>query len=167
MLNLSEPYKNICTIKDLSYGKSNMLLLWRLSKSLRRKEAKVGQCRRKCSDVSKLFLPHRQNGSIVSLKLCRNLCSRKWLRPKRMRVNNFNPFGWWTLYISAGLGRIKLSSARLKISSEEEFFMLRPSLFQFKKQEGKKCWFETFSSDFRKHSWAIWTKTITASFYSR
>ena len=26
-LNLSEPYKNICTIKDLPYGKSNMLLL--------------------------------------------------------------------------------------------------------------------------------------------
>ena len=24
-----------------------------------------------------------------------------------------------------------------KISSEEEFFMLRPSLFQFKKQEGE------------------------------
>ena len=22
--NLSEPYKNICTIKDLSYGKSNI-----------------------------------------------------------------------------------------------------------------------------------------------
>ena len=26
-LNLFEPYKNICTIKDLTYGKSNMLLL--------------------------------------------------------------------------------------------------------------------------------------------
>ena len=25
-LNLSEPYKNICTIKDLSYGKRNMFL---------------------------------------------------------------------------------------------------------------------------------------------
>ena len=42
-------------------------------------------------------------------------------RPRRIRVNNFNPRGWWILYISAGLGRINLSSARLKISIEEEF----------------------------------------------
>ena len=162
-LNLSEPYKNICTIKNLSYGKSNMLLLWRLSKSLRRKEAKVGKCRMKCSDISKLFVPHMQNGSIVSLKLCQNLCSRKWLRPKCRRVNNFNPFGWWPLYISAGLGRIKLSSARIKISSEEAFLMLRQSLFKFKEQEGK---YVDLKRTVRT-SWAIWTKIITASFYSR
>ena len=42
---------------------------------LRRKEAKI--CKRKYSDISKLFVTHRQNGSIVSLKLCRNLCSCK------------------------------------------------------------------------------------------
>ena len=43
----------------------------------------------KCSDFSKSFVPHRQKGSIVSLKLCRNLCS-----PRRSRVNNFNPHMW-------------------------------------------------------------------------
>ena len=58
--------------------------------------------------VSKLFVPHRQNGSIVSLKLCRTLCSRKCLRPKRRRVNNLKPFGWCALYISAGLWRSAL-----------------------------------------------------------
>ena len=42
-------------------------------------------------------------------------------RPSRSRVNNFNPRGWWILYTDAGLGRINLSSARLKISMEEEF----------------------------------------------
>ena len=42
-------------------------------------------------------------------------------RPRRSRVNNFNPLGWWILYIDAGLGRTNLSSARLKISMEEEF----------------------------------------------
>ena len=76
-LNLSEPYKNICTIKDLSYAKVICCYCEDCQRVLRRKESKVGQCRRKCSDVSKLFVPHRQNGSIVSLKLCRNLCSRK------------------------------------------------------------------------------------------
>ena len=36
----------------------------------------------------------------------------------------------------AGLGRIKLSSARLKISIEEEFFILGSSWFQLEEQEG-------------------------------
>ena len=44
-------------------------------------------------------------------------------RPRRSRVNNFNPRGWWILYINAGLGRINLSSARLKVSMKEEFWM--------------------------------------------
>ena len=44
-------------------------------------------------------------------------------RPRRSRVNNFNPRDWWILYINAGLGRINLSSARLKMSMEEELWM--------------------------------------------
>ena len=34
-------------------------------------KAKVGQCKNKRSEVSKLFEPH-MHGSIVLLKLCRN-----------------------------------------------------------------------------------------------
>ena len=36
--------------------------------------------------------------------------------PRRSRVNNFNPRGWWILYINPGFGRINLSSTRLKNS---------------------------------------------------
>ena len=35
-------------------------------------------------------------------------------KPRRSRVNNFNPRGWWILYINAGFGRINVSSARSK-----------------------------------------------------
>ena len=79
---------------------------------------------------------HKEKRSIVSLKLCRNLCSRKLLRPRRSGVNNFNPRGWWILYINAGLGRINLSSARLNISMEEEFRMFGSSWFQLRVDEG-------------------------------
>ena len=76
----------------------------------------IRETQKEMSHVSKSFVPHRQKGSIVSLKLCWNLC-------RRSRVNNFNPRGLWTLHINAGLGRINLSSACLKISMEEEFWM--------------------------------------------
>ena len=41
------------------------------------------------------------------------------------------------MYTLANLGRMKLSSARLKISIEEEFCILGSSLFQLEEQEGE------------------------------
>ena len=41
------------------------------------------------------------------------------------------------MYTLAGFGRIKLSSARLKTSIEEEFCILGSSWFQLEEQEGE------------------------------
>ena len=60
-----------------------ILLSRRLSKSSIRDPECIGHCNRKCSTVSGDLFPHKQKGSRVSLKLCWNLCARKWLKPTR------------------------------------------------------------------------------------
>ena len=55
--------------------------LWLLNK---------GQYRNKWVFVS-TSRPHEQNGFRVSWKLCLNLCSRKWVRPRRSLVKYFIP----------------------------------------------------------------------------
>ena len=162
----SDPYRRICIIIDLSKGKIKIFRLRRLSKSLRRNDAKVGQCKKKCSLVSRLFVPHKQKGSIVSLKLCLNLCSRRWLRPRRRRVNSFIPRGWWIPYTLAAFGRINLSSARLNISSEEEFWMSGSSWFQLKIEEEKYVDLKRCSGE--SIWWSmIWTKAVTTRLFNR
>ena len=53
------------------------------------------------------------------IKIMSKFLFAQMTRPRRSCVNNFNPRGWGILYINTGLGRINLSSARLKMSMEE------------------------------------------------
>ena len=71
--------------------------------------------RKKCNVVSASML-QEHNGFKVSSKLCRNLCSRKWLSPNLNLVSNFIPTWPWMLKILFSLGLITFSKALRKLS---------------------------------------------------
>ena len=58
--------------------------------------------------------PHEQNGFKVSWKLCLNLCSRKWLKPRCSLVRYLVPFQLWQLNTLFGDGLINFNKFFLK-----------------------------------------------------
>ena len=55
--------------------------------------------RRKKFSVFSVSRVHEHNGFTVSEKLCLNLCSRKWLKPKRNLLINLTPNELYIQYI--------------------------------------------------------------------
>ena len=64
--------------------------------------------KKKCVFVSTLR-PQQQNTFGVSLKLCLNLCSRNWLRPRRSLVRYLVPLQLWQLKTQFGDGLINFN----------------------------------------------------------
>ena len=83
--------------------------------------------RKKWTLFSTLIL-HEQSRLIQSLYLWLNLWSLGWLKPNRTRVSNFNPVGWWILYVSLHLSLIKLSSLFLNVKYNSDDFMILSKL---------------------------------------
>ena len=77
------------------------------------------------------------NGFNVSWKLCLNLCSLRWLKPTRRRVNNFKPETSLVPKVLFAVGRIKPKSA-------------------FRNTEYEGAWQNEVSSLF--HSLTVWGK---------
>ena len=73
-----------------------------------------------------------------SWKLCRHLCSLRWLRPNLSQVRNVKPFGSKILYMLVWTGRIKENDLLLNTEIDSEFFMLRPKSNQSFRVEGKR-----------------------------
>ena len=70
-------------------------------------------------------------------KLCRNLCSLRWLKLRRRRVSNIYPFGSNILNTLFCNGRISDSNLLLKTEIDLEFLILSKVNQSFK-IEGKK-----------------------------
>ena len=66
------------------------------------------QWRKKCVVDSTKF-PQLHKGFIASTKLCRNLCSLRWLKPTRNLAKSFIPFVLYTLNMLFASGLIKLN----------------------------------------------------------
>ena len=79
-----------------------------------------------------------QKGFRQSRKLCRNLCSLRWLRPNLMRYRNVRPFGSKILYILVLNGWIKDNNLLLNTEIDSEFLMLRSKSNLTIRVEGKK-----------------------------
>ena len=77
-------------------------------------------------------------GFIVSLKPCLNLCSMRWLKPRRNLVNRFIPYGLQMSKILFGEGLINPKSLFSKILIFSEFITSRLSLFHSIVEEKKK-----------------------------
>ena len=75
---------------------------------------KKGQWSKKC-EVDSTSIPHEQRGFKQSWKLCLNLCSRKWLRPRRNLVTYLIPCGLWQSKTLLGAGLINCKIPILKL----------------------------------------------------
>ena len=73
----------------------------------------------------------------VSLKLCRNLCSFKWLNPKRSLVSNFIPIGSCIEKTERLFTLMKLSSSDLNLPKDSAFLIMLSNLFHSLIQYGK------------------------------
>ena len=108
------PYSNVW-VKEESVLSNNLqsiflIVLKREDQSL----LQIGQWSRKC-EVDSTSPRHLHNGFSESWKLCLNLCSRRWLRPRRSLVRNLIPCRLWhsnTLLIE---GLINFRMAFLKV----------------------------------------------------
>ena len=98
------------------------------------------------------FQTQEHRGFMQSWKLCRNLCSLKWLKPKRKRVKNFNPIGSNILYTLLSRGRMNDNSLRLKYWNWLRVSHSFIYLYQSFRVEGKK--------EFLKQSVRRWTVGI-------
>ena len=103
--------------------------------------------------ISKL---QEDEGFWQSWKLWWNLCSLRWLKPKRKRVRSFNPIGSNTLYTLRGTEWMNDSSLLLKIAINSEFLIVTSNLDQSLKVEGKNnFWNSLFDSGMLVHGWSL------------
>ena len=97
----------------------------------------VGQWSKKWLDVSMSF-PHKQRGLRQPWKLCRNLCSRMWLKPKCNLVIILVAFGSWQISMLFGLDRMNFKILLLKTPTLSELWISGSRLFHSFIVEGKK-----------------------------
>ena len=71
-------------------------------------------------------------------KLCRNLCSLRWLKPNRKRVRSFNPMGSYMSYTLFAIGRMNDNNRFLNTSIDSEFLIVISKLNQSFNVDGKK-----------------------------
>ena len=79
-------------------------------------------------------------------KLCRNLCSLRWLRPNLKSIRNFRSLGSKILYMLLCTGWIKDNNLLLNNEIDSEFLMLRSKLNESFRVNGKKRVLETIYS---------------------
>ena len=104
---------------------SMLLIFW---KRVYQGMSKLVQWKKKCI-VDAISLPHSHKGLKVFWTQCLNLCSWRWLRPRRNLVMNMIPRGLWISKILLAQGCMKFRSFLLKAFSLADFPMLRSSLF--------------------------------------
>ena len=104
---------------------SMLLIFW---KRVYQGMSKLVQWKKKCI-VDAISLPHSHKGLKVFWTQCLNLCSWRWLRPRRNLVMNVIPRGLWISKILLAQGCMKFRSFLLKAFSLADFPMLRSSLF--------------------------------------
>ena len=104
---------------------SMLLIFW---KRVCQGMSKLVQWKKKCI-VDAISLPHSHKGLKVFWTQCLNLCSWRWLRPRRNLVMNVIPRWLWISKILLAQGCMKFRSFLLKAFSLADFPMLRSSLF--------------------------------------
>ena len=138
----SLPYNRILTVSVSDFDDNSENKFFTLSRRAFLCMRWRGQRMRKCSVVSASSMPQEHKGILVSVKLCRYLCSRKRERPNLSLDRSFSPVGLRILNIEFSCGRIKLN--KIFLNCEIEFicriseFNLFHSLTQYGKNEFAK-----------------------------
>ena len=108
---------------------------------------KLQQCRKKWSLVSG-FIPQEHNGFTQSAKLCLNLCSLRWLRPRRKCVRSPIPIGLWILCMEFAWGQPIFSNEALNKENDIAPLIFSSSLFHSFMAFGKmNSWTYQFCSN--------------------
>ena len=113
---------------------SLFLIFW---KGVRLGIRKLVRWRKKCN-VDLISLPHSHKRFKVSWKQCLNLCSWRWLRPRRNLVKSLFSRELWISKAYLAKDRIKIRNLFLKLLKLDESLMLRSSLFHSDKAKAKK-----------------------------
>ena len=98
--------------------------------------SKLWQCRKKWSVVSGSILQEYSEFT-QSAKLCQNLCSLRWLRPRHKRVRSLIPTGFWILYLEFAWDRAIFSNDALNKENDVAPLILSSSLFHSSMTFGK------------------------------
>ena len=89
-----------------------------------------------------MSLPQQQIGFKQSRKLCLNLCSRRWIKPKPSLVISFIPIGLWQLKVLLGVGHINCKMLFWKRTNFSELLILFSRLFHSITVDGKNEFFK-------------------------
>ena len=117
--------------------------------------SKQGAVKKKCVFVS-TSRPQEQNGFRVSWKLDLNLCSRKWLRPRRSLGRYLIPLQLWQLNTLFGDGLINFNKLFLKTIRLAALRRLGSNLLDSTTMDGKK--------EFLKKLCLVWNGVILSVF---
>ena len=147
------PYNNIW-VKEKSVISNNLqsvflIVLKREDRSL----LYMGQWSKKCINDS-TPAPHLHTFS-ESWKLCLNLCSRRWLRPRRSLVRNLIPCGLWHSNTLLGEGLINFRMAFFWVSQ------IRVEVIPFDNARWKKGVFKEIMIGFKQ--WNIYVVSGTVN----
>ena len=107
---------------------------------------KLVRWRKKCN-VHLISLPHSHKGLKVSWNQCLNLCSSRWLRPRRYLVKSLCPRGLWISKAYLAKDRIKIRNFFLELLRLAEFLILGQAYSYLIKQKKKRV-FEIIMSYF-------------------
>ena len=126
----SLPYNRILIILSwLSDGRDLSMFIKSFAR-ISQISLKNWHCRKKCNVVSASMLQGHNRIKVFS-KLCRSLCSCKWLNPSLNLESNFIPIWSWMLNILFSLDLIKFSWALRKLSQDRQLHLLGSSLFHY------------------------------------
>ena len=110
---------------------------------------KLGQWGKKWH-VDSISNPQLQIGLSESRKPCLNLCSRRWLNPRRSLVRYLIPLVLKQLCVLLGEGLINFKINFLNILRRSEFRIDKSRLFYSITAEGKKIFFEKIVFNIKK-----------------
>ena len=88
--------------------------------------------------VDSIPWPQLHRGFKDSWNLSLNLCSLKWLKPRRSRVISLIVLGLWQLYTELAAGLINWRIFFLNVRKLSELRRLGSNLFHSEKEDGKK-----------------------------
>ena len=107
---------------------------------------KLWQCRKKWSVVVSGLILQEHSGFTQSAKLCLNLCSLRWLRPRCKGLRSLIPTGLWILYVEIAWGWPIFSNEALKKENDVAPLNFLSSLFHSFMTFEKKWILECISS---------------------
>ena len=143
-------------IESLVFAKEPSILLINCAQEGVSLISKQGTVKKKVRICFNIKATRTRWGFRLSWKLCLNLCSREWLRPRRSFVRYLIPLQLWQLKTLFGDGLINFNKFFLKTLRLAALRRLGSNLFHSITVDGKK--------EFLKKLYLVWKRVILSVF---